>query len=858
MENNRRNFIKSISAAGGLSVLGGSTLSAMWQNEDRDGVQVSAEGVLKIIKPTHKASYKPLEEISIESGSKGRILVLDGWGLEYGRYPIKSSAAFTIGGAPGTHLIILEDQEQRLIDICSFTVGCKTVINDQGGKYREILDMLYWTMVKNWSKTQVTRFDGKFYEYFVLWLRDHVHTMKGMKYFYNDLKSGIDLYADSQRDDGMIWDNFYPRTREGNFYDDYFAYGDFIRPVENHNYEFRRMPVEADVEYLFLEGLYYTWKATGDDVWMSSRLDNALKALKYCTSDPYRWSGKFQLVKRALTIDTWDFQCNEDKEITGMNMVVDKDKTPFGMMFGDNTGLAAGCSYLSEMLEYSGRHEEAKEVEAFGLGVRKRCDEIAWNGRFYTHHVPEDKGLVRDFGVDQSSQLSLSNAYSLNRDLPQEKCAAIIRSYQKIREEMPDSSPGEWYTIFPPFERGWHLNKWDYMNGGVTPIVAGELAHGAFENGFESYGVDILERLKILSESTDNYLHCTYRGANPGPPEREFTPVDLSNVVNADISGDGAENVPGWTAEGDNDLREFPVGKQEFQGVPFQITDPAQNGRRACLGLSNDPEYLQEVRVDIGSKAETIYILHTANRSSNVGSVFLSYADGSEYHEYIEQGKIGNWWYPQDPSYEGRMPNCKVGWRGKNARSGNVGAYIYGMSNPSPEKQVEKIRFQISRSDAKWMILGITICDHPVYFHRRPESFGIPDNWGAAAVVYALVEGLAGVKDTGVSFRRATLSPRWEAAGVREVSATVKYEASGGYLAYRYIYDQDKAQIRLSFTGTSKDTLVEILLPQGKSALTTELNGQKVKAEKKRVEQSVYSIIKVNRYGVNELVVDLV
>jgi hypothetical protein len=204
------------------------------------------------------------------------------------------------------------------------------------------------------------------------------------------------------------------------------------------------------------------------------------------------------------------------------------------------------------------------------------------------------------------------------------------------------------------------------------------------------------------------------------------------------------------------------------------------------------------------------------------------------------------------------MPTCKVGWRGKNARSGNVGVYLYGMSNPSPEKSVEKITFQISRSDAKWMILGITLCDQPVYFHRRPESFGIPDNWGAAAVVYALLEGLAGVKDRGVTFNKATLSPRWEAAGVREVSATVKYEASGGYLSYKYIYDQGKEQIRLIFTGTSKDTLVEILLPQGKSALTIMLNGQEVLAEKKSVEQSVYSIIKVTPYGVNEIILDLV
>ncbi len=857
METNRRKFIQHIAAVGGLSAFSGKALSAMWQSAESNDGSAADEGLLKITSLPRGEYFKPLDEIRIETGTKGKITVLDGWGKEYLSLPVGQPAVFSVGGAPGTHLIILESQKNRLLDIVPFRVGCRTEIDDKGGKYNAILNMLYWTMVKFWGKSRVIRYNEKFYEYFVLWLRDHVHTMKGMKYFYSELKSGIDLYADSQREDGMIWDNFYPRTKEGNFYDDYFSYGDFIRPVENHNYEFRRVPIEVDVEYLFLEGLYYTWKATGDDAWMASRLDHALKALRYSTSDVYRWSEKYQVIKRALTIDTWDFQCNEDKEIAGANMIIDKDKSHFGVMFGDNTGLAVGCRYLSEMLEHAGRGEEAIKVSTLGKEIRKRTDEIAWNGEFYTHHVPEDKSIKRDFGVDQSKQVSLSNAYSLNRDLSPGKCAAIIRTYQRIKDEMPGTSPGEWYTIFPPFEKGWHLNKWEYMNGGVTSIVAGELAHGAFENGFEAYGVDILERVKQLSESTDNFLHCTYRGANPGPPERTFTPIDLTDVVNTDISGEGAENVPGWMQEGDNDLREFPVGKQEFEGVPFHIIDPSANGRRACLGLSNDRDYMKEVSLAIDAKAKTIYLLHTANRTSMVGSVLLKYTDGSEYHEYIHQGKIGNWWYPEDPAIEGRMPVCKVGWRGKNARSGNVGVYLYGMTNPSPEKTIEKIDFQVSRTEAKWMIQGVTLCDKSVWFQRPPESFGIPDNWGAAAVVYALIEGLAGVKDRGVKFNKAILSPRWEAAKVKEVHATIKYEASGGYICYRYTFDQDKNQIRMIFTGTSTETRVEILLPEGKSALQTKLNGTQIITEKKRVEHSVYSCFTVTDYGVNEVIVDL-
>ena len=70
------------------------------------------------------------------------------------------------------------------------------------------------------------------------------------------------------------------------------------------------------------------------------------------------------------------------------------------------------------------------------------------------------------------------------------------------------------------------------MNGGVTSIVAGELAHGAFEHGFEAYGADILTRLLDLSEKTGGFLHCTYRGAMEPAPKRTFQPVSLKDIAN--------------------------------------------------------------------------------------------------------------------------------------------------------------------------------------------------------------------------------------------------------------------------------------------------------------------------------------
>src|SRR5699024_4222289 len=96
----------------------------------------------------------------------------------------------------------------------------------------------------------------------------------------------------------------------------------------------------------------------------------------------------------------------------------------------------------------------ADKMRALSHDLKKRLDKISWEGNYYLHQVPEDPDVDRDLGVDQSKQVSLSNAYSLNRSLTHEQCKSIIKTYQKIREEMPSSSPGEWYSIYPPFPKG--------------------------------------------------------------------------------------------------------------------------------------------------------------------------------------------------------------------------------------------------------------------------------------------------------------------------------------------------------------------------------------------------------------------
>ena len=153
--------------------------------------------------------------------------------------------------------------------------------------------------------------------------------------------------------------------------------------------------------------------------------------------------------------------------------------------------LAVGCRYLAEMLRAADRADEAGRYEQLADDMYQRLDDIAWNGSFYQHHVSEDPSFVRKTGVDETQQMSLSLGYDTNRQIDGDKARSIIDSYQSLHNNLPAGSPGEFYNIYPPFEHGFD-NKWHYMNGGVSTIVAGELAKGAFDHGREAYGYDIL------------------------------------------------------------------------------------------------------------------------------------------------------------------------------------------------------------------------------------------------------------------------------------------------------------------------------------------------------------------------------
>jgi hypothetical protein len=155
-----------------------------------------------------------------------------------------------------------------------------------------------------------------------------------------------------------------------------------------------------------------------------------------------------------------------------------------------------------------GDPQTADQWDRRAADLRAATNRVCWNGRFYTHFVKITPVTIA--GVDEAAQLSLSNPMDINRGVADHaQAASIIREYQRRGAE--GRTFAEWFSIDPPFPGGIfgdeRLVAGAYVNGGILPLVGGELARAALEHGFEAYGVDILKRyFAMIDAKRETYL----------------------------------------------------------------------------------------------------------------------------------------------------------------------------------------------------------------------------------------------------------------------------------------------------------------------------------------------------------------
>jgi hypothetical protein len=429
-----------------------------------------------------------------------------------GRYPIQlqdgaAEALVDARGALGPQAaVVLIDNQVAGVGTGALVLRAETTIRTGQRRFDELLPAIRRFMDQDMSDYV---FDGHYVHGYrspdsdLLWLRDHVHQGKGYVYWERDMTSLLDQFRRFQYPDGS--------------FDDYIA----NKPWELIR---SRTQVEADLEYLFIEGVYRAWQATGDDDWLRQQVDAMERGLQYIRTSPLRWDEQHQLVKRPFTIDTWDFEygpstLSPDGKPAPRHWI-DKD-TKWSIFHGDNTGYAQSMELLARMLEHLGNGERAAYWRSEAAGITARLNALAWNGSFFRHMVHLTPVEVP--GVDEARQLSLSNAYAINRlGVTEDQAQAIIAEYQR-RYAARGTTFSEWYSIDPPFPSGslstgpgWGQAAGEYVNGGLMPLVGGELARGAFQHGAETYGFDILQRYHSLVGATGGSYLWYYPAGNPG------------------------------------------------------------------------------------------------------------------------------------------------------------------------------------------------------------------------------------------------------------------------------------------------------------------------------------------------------
>lgn len=486
------------------------------------------EGELKVKMPLMGEILEPLEiRLQWTGEAPLEIRLCDGRGKEYYSTTLRKGMRVLRvfpSGSLGSHKLEIIDRKGKVITV-PLEIEGETGLQTESGLWEELFSNLKETVKRDRFFFTI---DGKTVAMNPTWLRDHIHEMKGYKWWEADLRSALDHFLNIQNEEGFFYEMIIPPND---------PHTTFVSPEyriidERNNLAYVRLEMEADIEYLMVEGVYQAWQATGDDEWLRKVIPKLMKGMEYCSSNPKRWDEEHQLVKRTFSIDTWDFTYGYPADNRRI-----EEGMPMSIMHGDNSGMFYASVLLSRMCKALGDVKGAERWEKIAENFKRRTNEVCWNGKFYTHQIHLNHPGAP--GVDEREILSLSNTYDLNRGLPEHwQAVSIIREYQRRRELTKGEYFAEWFSVHPPYPV-FKAHEWmkpgTYINGGVAGFVAGELAKAALWHGEEDYGVDILRRVadKVKQDGEIAFLY-TPDGKDQGGGPKGWS---ASAVISAIIEG---------------------------------------------------------------------------------------------------------------------------------------------------------------------------------------------------------------------------------------------------------------------------------------------------------------------------------
>jgi hypothetical protein len=190
-------------------------------------------------------------------------------------------------------------------------------------------------------------------------------------------------------------------------------------------------------------------------------------------------------------------------------------------------------------------------------------------------------------------------------------------------------------------------------------------------------------------------------------------------------------------------------------------------------------------------------------------------------------------WFSIDPPYE-----CFNGY--------SAGRYVNGAISPFTAGELARAAFNNGYENYGWDIISRFIKlverDGNAYFlydtDSKPQPEGGPSAWGAAALMCAVDEGLAGIVDDGVNYDKIKFSPRFTVTHYTELRYLTGYEVTHTMIDVRYILTD--IGMRYDIYSPAKNISAHILLPEGKRCDYLLIDGQKSEFTVSRVGDSSY------------------
>jgi hypothetical protein len=240
--------------------------------------------------------------------------------------------------------------------------------------------------------------------------------------------------------------------------------------------------------------------------------------------------------------------------------------------------------------------------------------------------------------------------------------------------------------------------------------------------------------------------------------------------------------------------------------------------------------------VDTGVREEEILSLsntYDINRGLPTHEMAVKIIDEYQARRKARQATHFAEWFSIDPPY----PQFAIYGPGKYI-NGGIASFVAGelakaAFNEGREEYGANILHRVADKVAK---------DGALYFLYTPDGHnqgGGPSGWGAAAVISALVQGLAGINDEAVLFKRVTVSPRFLAAGIDQAHVDVAYGPSGAHLTLDYDHRPGDRTIRVKLAGAAEKTHLRVLLP-ARVARAQVVSPPNLPARIEAVEQSHY------------------